>query len=150
MIEGPGFKGLREEFKRLHWDIVRMAGEESRTAAEHPGQPAAQPCPPRVDVWEDGGRLYVEVELPGVPANSVEAALRGQELLVTGERRAPGTGISRWHRQERSRGPFTWAVPLPAAVLVDGLRFLCQDGILYVSAPLVAPAATRQVPIMTP
>ncbi len=44
---------------------------------------------PPVDVYESQGQLFVLVALPGVESTRVEVHVRGNELIVTGERSRP-------------------------------------------------------------
>jgi HSP20 family protein len=100
---------------------------------------------PLADVLESGDGFVVVMELPGVAQDDVEVQVDGDELIVRGERRLPGTlRPESFHRMERSYGPFARSVRLTAEV--DPARVTAQfrDGLLRLDLPKVRAATSRR------
>jgi HSP20 family protein len=89
-------------------------------------------CP--VDVWESDAEVVVEAELPGAAADTVEARIEGDALVLTGELPRPPEGSGAYLRIERFRGPFRRVVDLPAEVSGEPVATL-RAGVLQVRLP---------------
>jgi HSP20 family protein len=99
---------------------------------------------PLADVLEADDGFLVVMELPGVEQDDVEVQVDGDEVVVRGQRRMPGTlRPESFHRMERSYGPFARAVRLSGEV--DPARVTAQfrDGLLRLELPKVRPASRR-------
>jgi HSP20 family protein len=90
---------------------------------------------PAVEVFEEGERLWVLVEAPGLVRETVEVVFNRNELLIRGERRRPVDGPVRFYRKEIPFGPFEVQVSLPVPVEPDGIEALYHNGLLLVSLP---------------
>jgi HSP20 family protein len=92
---------------------------------------------PRVEMFEREGRLVVQVDLPGVPADEINVQLEEDALVVSGqreqqsERNRDGVYIS-----ERSYGAFSRVVPLPEGVDVEKATASFRDGVLQIEIPM--------------
>ena len=103
---------------------------------------------PPVDVIEFPEEIWVQIELPGVSAESVELSLVGNMLTLTGSR--PSIHFSsdaRVHLRERGVGNFQRSIPLPAAVNNDAIRAETRDGLLTVTLRKATLTAGRSIPI---
>ncbi len=117
---------LRERVDTLFEDVLGRAGTEAGT--EVPGA-----WRPPVDVWEDGDRYYVRVDLPGVAPGDVAVEIEDGVLLVTGDRRTGGTvPHDEFLRSERPHGRFALSLALPASVDPQGVEARQRDGVLEV------------------
>jgi len=69
---------------------------------------------PPVDIYQNGGDLWIFLAVPGVPADHVNLDIVNAELIVHGERPLPqvaqGAAI---HRLEIPYGPFERRIGLP-------------------------------------
>src|SRR6185369_5241789 len=71
---------------------------------------------PPVDVMVTEREVIIEVGVPGVEEDDVQAELSGETLIVSGSLGgAPDKGRT-YHHAEMPRGPFSRVVPLPCAV----------------------------------
>lgn len=101
-------------------------------------RPAAGEWFPGVDVFESQGRLSVQVEVPGLPAEALKVCVRDRQLVITGERRAPRAAQGgRFLCVERPLGRFRRTIPLDAAVDLRGAQARLAGGVLTVSLPRV-------------
>ncbi len=92
---------------------------------------------PAADLLEVEGGFLVQVDLPGVDADSVEAVIDGQQLSIRGVRKAFCPGRSkRYIHMEVSRGEFGKAIILPEPVSEDNCQAMLRDGVLEIFLPV--------------
>jgi HSP20 family protein len=106
--------------ERMHREFFRPA--RSRMAWEPP-----------VDVLETYGDVLVFMALPGVEPERVEAAIDGNDLLVSGNRLLPAalrTAVI--HRHELPQGRFERRVRLPAGRYAS-VRHAMANGCLLIT-----------------
>lgn len=109
--------------ERLHRELFRPAGLTS-----HPTT-----WEPPVDILETDRAVLVLVALPGVNAESVEAVLDGNDLVVAGTRVLPAELHSAIiHRLELPQGRFERRVRLPAG-RYSAVRRTTVDGCLLIT-----------------
>ena len=132
------FERMRREMDELFGDVFG-AGPVRRGAFS-----------PAVDVYyvPDPPRAVVRAELAGIRAAEIELEIRGRELIVAGNRRAPDADEERLYQQlEIQHGPFRRVVALGADVDADAAAATFEDGVLTVELPIRAPQGGRHVPI---
>lgn len=97
--------------------------------------PGTEWCPP-VDVYETRGRLVVNIEVPGLPAESLKVSFRGHNLVLSGERRTRRTGARvSFQCLERASGRFERVLPLDVPVDIAQAKATLEDGLLTVTLP---------------
>lgn len=80
---------------------------------------------PLVDLVEQGGRLFLEIAVPGVLESDIDLTIRGTHMILTAERPAiRGSYL----RHEIERGILVRVVDLPYAVELG--RSCYEDGVL--------------------
>ncbi|WP_354698679.1 Hsp20 heat shock protein [Paraconexibacter sp. AEG42_29] len=145
------FERMRREMDELFGDVLDRTGLA-------PGRRGG--FSPAVDVFYEtpggagsGGRAFavVHAELAGIDPDEIGLEIEGRELVIAGNRRAPGEAEERVYQQlEIDFGPFRRVIPLGADVVADEARATYRDGILRVELPLAAPEPRiRQVKIVT-
>jgi len=82
---------------------------------------------PLLDLVDEGGRLILEIAVPGILESDIDLTLVGSHLILTADR--PAVHRSYLHR-EIERGMLVRAVELPYAVEV--VRSSYEDGVLRV------------------
>jgi HSP20 family protein len=103
---------------------------------------------PACNVWEDGDRVFVEAELPGLEQGDLEIHVTGgNQLTIKGERKQPAVDEGVWHRQERGFGAFSRSLTLPFAVDTDKVDARFENGVLLVELTKHASALPRKIPI---
>ena len=107
--------------ERLQRQFFRPAGPHPRRQWEPP-----------VDIFETDGAVWVTVALPGVSGDALtELEVRGDELIVAGERRVPAPDERAvLHRLEIPHGHFERRVDLPGPRLAIA-GYELTDGCLY-------------------
>jgi HSP20 family protein len=100
---------------------------------------AAGAWAPHADVYEQGGKLVVKAELPGVKKEDVDVSIDNGDLVIRGERHAEEKVEEKdYYRMERSSGTFYRRLPLPEGVTFDQITATYKDGVLEVTAPKLA------------
>jgi HSP20 family protein len=104
---------------------------------------------PPVDIYQaDGHDLILKAEVPGLKREDIELTVENNTLTIRGERRKD-TAISddRYHRIERTYGPFSRSFTLPATVDGGRVRAEYRDGVLTVTLPTREEARPRQIQV---
>lgn len=104
---------------------------------------------PAVNVWEDGDRLFVEAEVPGLKLTDLDIEVVGRELSIKGERSELQGEHLTYHRQERGTGKFARFVTLPVDVEADRVEAVLNDGVLTITLPKAESARTRKIVVKT-
>jgi HSP20 family protein len=104
---------------------------------------------PAIEVKQQGGRMTVCAELPGLKPEEVNVEIGDDALVIQGERRQEETsdqgGV---HRTERRYGRFYRAIPLPEGAQAEQAKAEFRNGVLEIDIPLPEPKSQRrQIPI---
>ncbi|MGE5096294.1 MAG: Hsp20/alpha crystallin family protein [Betaproteobacteria bacterium] len=110
---------------------------------------AAQTLPLRVDVREQPEAYTVFAELPGVAKDDIQVEIEGNEVTIRAEvrREAPAKEGERWLRRERRYGKAERRFALPAEVEEAAAVARLANGVLELTLPKKAPAATRRIAV---
>lgn len=102
--------------------------------------PAEAGWTPPVDILALPERFVVRIDLPGVSREGIAISLRGNELRVSGCKRAPAPVAPhrRFHAVERGFGHFDLEIPLPGPVTCSSARAGLRYGVLEIELPRVA------------
>jgi HSP20 family protein len=103
-----------------------------------------------VDVYLAEGEppmLVVEIDAAGVDPDRVDVALKGDALVVRGERRRRPAGRRVYHHAEIAWGPFERRLRLGVTVDADAATASYDDGILRIALPLRPQEPLRRVDI---
>lgn len=91
---------------------------------------------PSVDVVDEGKRLRITAELPGMSDKDIEILVDGGALTIKGEKRSDASSEENGcYRTERAYGYFQRVVPLPPNVSTEGIEASVDKGVLTVSVP---------------
>jgi HSP20 family protein len=135
MVQIPwlALSGLKEEAERVIGDALSRVG----------------PCKlPLWDLIERPEEFLLLAELPGVVPESLDVRLAGSTLTIKGEKRQEPPGPEEtYHVAERSYGPFSRSLTLPAAVDASGVRADYRQGILRVRLPKSGVAEARKIKV---
>lgn len=98
---------------------------------------------PPVEIAQQGDRLVISVDLPGIPRDDVQLLVQRDKVVVEGERREPParSDMPGFKRSERSYGPFHRSIPLPEGVNAETAQASMRDGVLAISFAMPEPSA---------
>jgi HSP20 family protein len=116
----------------------RMNRLFQETLARSRGQEAIEggAWAPAVDILENGERILLRADLPGLEQSEIELRVDDGTLVVRGDRKAPpDMKPEEMHRSERPFGPFARSFSLPGNVDQSGIRASFRNGVLEVVLP---------------
>lgn len=105
---------------------------------------------PACDVAETAKEFTVTAELPGLEEKDIELELRGNYLLISGERKWKEEQKDKeYHRVETQYGVFQRSIPLPENLRLDpdAITASYQKGMLTVKIPKVEPTPPRKIQV---
>ena len=108
-----------------------------------------------VDAWREGQSYHVELDLPGVHADSIELQVEPSTVVVTAERRAPqalavdapGDPDRQVLATERPHGPFSRRLVLGEGLDLEAVEARYTDGVLHLTIPLAAASRPRRIKV---
>ena len=152
-MRGSPFEMLRrldEDMDRLFQQLWGGSGRRSLMRGRSTDTPAM--WVPQVEVTEEGGKLHVYADLPGLKREDVKLSMEGDQLVLQGERqssREEGQQGGSYYHSERSYGSFYRSIPLPEGVDPQTAQANFKDGVLDVTfeAPRRPQQQSRQIEI---
>ena len=103
---------------------------------------------PAVDIYEQGGAIVLQAELPGVDSKDVDIRVENNTLTLRGQRQLDKE-IKRedYHRVERAYGTFSRVFTLPTVVDTQSIKADFKDGMLRLTLPKREEAKPKQISI---
>jgi HSP20 family protein len=102
---------------------------------------------PPVDVAEEGDKILVKVEVPGVNEKDLKVNFEDGLLTVSGERQFERKDERNYHRIERTYGTFVRSFNLPRSVDASAIKASYLNGVLEIEIPKREEAKPRQIQI---
>jgi HSP20 family protein len=139
--------GPMVELSRLQREVNRLFS--IFVESNNPVVAPASAWDPSVDIVDDGDRIRILFELPGVEASDLKLTIRGRVLTVRGNKRGktrPREGL-RFYCMERYFGTFLKSVPLPRPVNSRQAKTRLSRGILEVVLPRVPDLREKEVEV---
>ena len=113
-------------------------------------RPARRAFSPGFEVRETEKAFVLYADLPGVAQESLDIALEGRELTITGSRaKAELAETDKLHLGERTFGTFKRTFELPEDVDTEGIDAALEHGVLTVSIPKQPQTTPRKIQIRT-
>jgi len=105
---------------------------------------------PAVDIYDDGEKVVVKLEIPGVKEEDVDIRIENQTLSVRGERKFEAEEKKEnFQRVERHYGSFYRSFTLPTSVDTENIGATYDAGVLKLELKKKASAQPRQIKIGT-
>lgn len=96
---------------------------------------------PVVNVSETENEVVVTAELPGMDEKDLDLSLRGNQLIIRGEKKEEKEEKGEhYYRKESSYGSFHRVIPLPMEVDEDKIEATYKKGVLKIRLPKSAEA----------
>ena len=143
---------IRRPARTTHLDLAVLQREVNQLLerlADFDRPSAEAEWIPGVDVYECRGKVFISVEVPGTPAESLRVSFRDRHLTVTGERRErrPPAATASFHCMERPQGRFTRTVLIDIAVNIREAEASLAGGVLTIAIPRVKDQRGREIVI---
>ena len=115
----------------------RLFEESFAGRLEEPALVGSGTWTPLADAYETPEAFVVLLELPGIDEDDIEVQVDGDTLTVKGQRRGLSLRPDRFHRMERSHGPFARTLQLSEEVDPARVSAQLRDGVLRLELPKV-------------
>lgn len=103
---------------------------------------------PAVDIYDDGEKVLLKLEIPGVKEEDVDIRVENQTLSVRGERKHEAEEKQEnYQRVERHYGSFYRSFTLPTSVDTENIGATYDAGVLKLELKKKASAQPRQIKI---
>jgi HSP20 family protein len=102
---------------------------------------------PPVDVAEDGEKIHVKIEVPGMEEKDLKVNFEDGLLTVSGERQFERREDRNYHRIERTYGSFVRSFSLPRSVDASHIVANYRNGILEIEIPKKEESKPKQIQI---
>src|ERR1700761_1109439 len=126
-----------DPFRDLDRLTQQMFGTQGTLA-----RPAAMP----MDAWRDGDTFVVELDVPGVAADSIDLDVERNVVTVRAERPGPAQETERLSA-ERPRGVFTRQIILGDTLDTDKISASYDSGVLTLRIPVAEKSKPRKISI---
>lgn len=101
-----------------------------------------------VDVYEEGGNMIAEMQLPGIDPDRVDISVDRDVLTISGAREEQKeTKEKQYYAKEIRRGSFQRTVRLPHEGAADSASASYQDGVLKVTIPKREQAGANKIKV---
>jgi HSP20 family protein len=102
----------------------------------------------RLDVREDAGHYFVDVDLPGFTKENLDVTLQEGVLTISGERkREEKKEGESYHYIERRTGRFARSVRLPDGVKSDTVDASLKNGVLTITVDKAEEVKPRKIDV---
>ena len=109
---------------------------------------AAASFVPAVDIYEDGQKVVLKLEVPGIDQTDLDIRVENHTLTVKGERKFEAEEKEQnFHRIERRYGSFFRAFTLPSTVDAESVQASYNNGVLKLELAKKAEAQPKQIKI---
>jgi HSP20 family protein len=103
---------------------------------------------PAVDVYENGEKLVLKLDVPGIKEEDLDIRVENQTLSVRGERKfEKEEKEENFHRIERRYGSFFRSFSLPTTVDTENVQASYNAGVLKLELKKKASAQPRQIKV---
>jgi HSP20 family protein len=131
---------LQNRLNSIFNDFGRLDGEQEMLATGN--------FVPAVDVYEDGQKLVLKLEVPGIKQEDMDVRVENQTLTVKGERKFESQEKEEnFHRIERRFGSFARSFTLPTTVDTGSVSATYENGVLTIQLAKKEAAKPKQVKI---
>ncbi len=134
-LQSEPFAHLEDLYRRMNQLLRNLADDVDLRPGRSP-----------VDVEETDDAYLVEIDLPGVPRDTLALEWNDRQLTLHGEVK-DRERIGTVHQQARRTGPFDHTITLPGSVDGDTIEATLTNGVLTIHAPKTQAAKGRRIDI---
>jgi HSP20 family protein len=117
-------------------------------AGETAGTVTAAAFAPAVDVYENGEKVVLKLDVPGIKEEDLDIRVENQTLTVRGERKfEKEEKEENFHRIERRYGSFYRSFSLPTTVDTENVQASYEAGVLKLELKKKASVQPRQIKV---
>lgn len=123
-------------------ELERIMGSTLRTAGAAVGVTAMP-----MDLYRDGERFVVKIDLPGVDPRTLDIDVEDRTLSIRAERTTTPDGDIQWLSHERASGTFARQLTLGHGVAAEKIEADYTDGVLTLTIPVAEEAKSRKISV---
>ena len=133
-----------QDFDRAFKDLTRGLFEPAATTTR-------TDFSPRVEVYDNGDYYGLSVDIPGIPQESLDIEVDGENLVLSGERKKnERENAKSSFYTEKSYGIFKRRIRLPKNAQGTEVEASVENGVLEIKVPKTAQALPKKVQIKRP
>jgi HSP20 family protein len=132
-------------FDPLFRDLDRLTQQLWGNPVGTATRPAVMP----MDVWREGDKFVVELDLPGIKPDSIDVTVDQGALTVRAERPYAGDEGHDWVAAERPHGVFSRQLFLGDQLDTEHIDADYTDGVLRLTVPVAEAAKPRKIAIQS-
>src|SRR3989442_1023352 len=103
---------------------------------------------PPVDIEEEGDRVVLRAEIPGVSRDDIDVSVENGTLTLRGEKKQERKiEAENAHRLERFYGSFSRSFVLPTRINAERIKATYKDGVLEVVLPKAEEARPKKIKV---
>jgi HSP20 family protein len=103
---------------------------------------------PAVDIYEDGNKVVLKLDVPGINEKDLDIRVENDTLTVKGERKFESEEKEQnFHRIERRYGTFFRAFTLPPTVDTENIKASVHAGVLKLELQKKPEAQPKQIKV---
>lgn len=138
--------GMRERITQRAYEIFNLNGcRPGRDLEDWLEAEQELTHRPPIELSEDGTSLTLEAATPGFEPDDLDVQVTSEHILIQSVRTRPRTSGPTLHRSEFSHGMLFRDVHLPQPIDPDKAKAEYRNGLLRVTAPVVANARRQHV-----
>ena len=134
---------FRRSVDQLFENVSGYPTERSTPSGE---ESAGWSFSPVIETGWDDHALHLRAVVPGVLDKDVNVNLQGNQLTISGERKAP-EGFRRNAYTQLAYGKFNTALALPNGLNLEKVSCQLHDGFLDIQIPMAEAMKPRQIPV---
>jgi HSP20 family protein len=129
-------------------DVLRRQMDRLFDEVAHWDTPMETVAPPAIELLDEGDRLILKAEVPGMDAKDLDISVMRQAVILKGERRTEEKKEEKgYFRSEFRYGSFARSIPLPTEIQNENVTADYKDGVLTLTLPKAENARDRAVKI---
>ena len=102
-----------------------------------------------LDAWEDGDKLHVEVDVPGLALDQIEVTVEDDTLTISGKREPrsfDGENLIRY-ANERVGTEFRRVIELPGDTDTENIEASLKNGVLFITLGKVEAVKPKRIEV---
>jgi len=129
-------------------EMERLRQEMNRVFTNFPSCVRQAPAYPAMNVWTNENGAVVTAELPGCSPESIDLAIVGDTLTITGAREPEEVAENAtYHRRERGCGRFQRSLQLPFEIETAKVEATFDKGVLHIALPRAEASKPKKIAI---
>jgi len=103
---------------------------------------------PKADLVDNGDRITVRIEVPGVKKDNIDVDLSENSVTVRAtSKHREEKKTEKYYRMESGVGEFARTIPLPEEIDVENAKASLEDGVLELNLPKTAKTSAKRIKI---